>query len=212
MRTYDISLTIKNGFPVWPGDPQIILERIQKMEEGAAANVSHIQMGVHAGTHIDAPYHFMGQGASTVENLPLNVLIGRAYVLHVPDQVDLITAPYLEQAGIPPRTRRILFKTRNSRLWQREQLQFQTDFVAVSAGGAQYIVERGIKLVGVDYLSVAPFEYSTATHEVLLSAGVVILEGINLSEVSQGRYSLYCLPIKLSGADGAPARAILVGV
>jgi arylformamidase len=138
-------------------------------------------------------------------------MMGRAYVLHLPD-VDLITAAVLERAEIPPRTRRVLFKTRNSDLWARGETEFQTDFVALSADGAQYMVNRGVKLVGIDYLSIAPFEDGAPTHKILLKANVMVLEGLNLSEVSQGRYTFYCLPLNLQGVDGAPARAVLVGV
>lgn len=212
MRTYDISLTLSPDLPDWPGDPGIIVERVEKIEEGATANVSQLSMSVHAGTHVDAPFHFLGGEAPTVEQLPLNLLIGRAYVLHVPDEVDLIGAATLQQAGVPPRTRRLLLKTRNSALWTHAEKKFHTDFVALSADGAQYLVDRGIKLVGVDYLSVAPFEQAAPTHEILLRAGIVVLEGLDLSQVSRGRYTLYCLPLKIAGADGAPARAILVGV
>jgi arylformamidase len=212
MHTYDISLTITPDLPIWPGDPKIILERLSKMEEGAHCNITQMSASVHIGTHVDAPYHFLGGNALTVENLPLNLLTGRAYVLHLPDTVDRITATILENAEIPPRTRRLLFKTRNSGLWTRQEQTFQEDFVALAPDGARYLVERGIKLVGVDYLSVSPYNESVLTHQILLKAGVVVVEGLNLAEVSQGRYALYCLPLKIAGSDGAPARAILIGV
>lgn len=212
MRTYDVSLTISPDLPTWPGDPRISLDRFSKMEEGAACNVTQISACVHIGTHVDAPYHFLGGQAQTVEQIPLNLLTGRAYVLHLPDEVDLITAEVLVQAVVPPRTRRLLFKTRNSALWNGGINQFQENFVAISPDGAQYIVDHGVRLVGVDYLSVAPFSEPERTHEILLQAGVVVIEGLNLSQVSQGRYALYCLPLKIAGADGAPARAILIGV
>jgi len=210
MRTYDISLTISPNLPTWPGDPSVVLERVEKIEDGSNANVSRIDMGVHTGTHVDAPYHFI-QNGKTVECMNLNLLTGRAYVLHLPD-VDTITASVLERSQIPPRTRRVLFKTRNSTYWKNQENQFQTDFVGLSADGADYLIRRGVKLVGVDYLSVAPFHQSRPTHEILLSVGIVILEGLDLSGVTQGRYTLYCLPLKLAGSDGAPARAILIGV
>lgn len=212
MRTYDISLTISPDLPVWPGDPKIVLERVEKIEAGANANVSRIEMSVHTGTHVDAPYHFLGEDSGTVEELPMRVLTGRAYVLNLIDGVDEITREILEQAEIPPRTRRLLFKTRNSAYWAAGNSDFQTDFVGINEDGAQFLVDHGVKLVGVDYLSVAPYKQSRPTHEILLRAGVVIVEGLDLSEVSQGRYTLYCLPLKLAGSDGAPARAILVGV
>jgi arylformamidase len=210
MRIYDISLTISPDSVVWPTDPRVVLERIEKIEDGANANVSRIDISVHTATHVDAPFHFIN-GAETVENLPLKTLTGRAYVLHLPD-VDEIDAAVLERSEIPPRTRRLLFKTRNSEYWANQASKFQEDFVGISEDGARFLVDRGVKLVGVDYLSVAPYKQSRPTHQVLLQAGVVIVEGLDLSKVSQGRYTLYCLPLKLAGSDGAPARAVLVGV
>lgn len=211
MRTYDISLTITPELPVWPGDPPVSLERVSKIESGDDANITHMSMGVHVGTHVDAPFHFL-KDHPTVEQLPLNLLTGRAYVLEIADDVDLITAEVLQGADIPPRTRRLLFKTRNSHYWERRLGEFQTDFVGLSADAAQYLVDRSVKLVGVDYLSVAPYNDSIPTHEILLGAGIVVVEGLDLSQVTQGRYTLYCLPMKIGGADGAPARAILIGV
>lgn len=210
MRTYDITLTISPELPTWPGDPSVEIERVSKIEEGSNANVSRVNMGVHTGTHVDAPYHFLQDGIS-VDKLDLSLLAGRAYVLHLPD-VDVINAAVLDAAQIPPRTRRVLFKTRNSDYWAGGVADFQTDFVGLSEDGADYLVRRGVKLVGIDYLSIAPFKQSRPTHEKLLSGGVVIVEGLNLSEVSQGRYTIYCLPLKLENCDGSPARAILIGV
>jgi arylformamidase len=209
MHTYDISLTVSPDLPVWPGDPKIELARFATLEEGGV-NVSRMALGVHTGTHIDAPNHFVAKGR-TVDRIPIETLTGRAYVLHLPT-VDLITAAVLERSEIPPRTRRILFKTRNSDLWARQEREFKTDFVALSPDGAEYLATRGFKLVGIDYLSIAPYASGKPTHEILLKAGLVVVEGLDLSMVTQGRYTLYCLPLKLLGADGAPARAILIGV
>jgi arylformamidase len=192
-----------------PGDPGVQLERVEAIAAGANANVSRLTCGVHTGTHVDAPLHFI-DGAAAVETLPLKLLTGRAYVVHLPT-AKVIDEATLESAGLPPRTRRVLFKTRNSELWAKEKA-FQTNFVAVDASGARWLVRKGVQLVGVDYLSVAPYGQSKETHHVLLEAGVVVIEGLDLSRVSQGRYSLYCLPLKLIGSDGAPARTILVGV
>lgn len=211
MRTYDITLTLHPDMPVWPGDPAIEIERVSKIEEGASANVTRLAMTVHAGTHVDAPYHFLGGDTVTVDNLPLELLTGRALVLQLPDAVDLITAQVLRNSTIPPRTRRILFKTRNSKIWGQPGLGFQEDFVALSADGAQYLIQRGLQVIGVDYLSVAPYADGVPTHKILLAANVLIVEGLNLSQVPPGRYTMYCLPLKIAGADGAPARVILVG-
>ncbi len=210
MHTYDISLTVSPALPVWPGDPPIEFSPLSRIADGESANVTHISMCVHAGTHIDAPLHFLAEG-SAVNELDLRLLMGRAFVLHLPD-VDLITADVLRQAEIPPRTRRLLFKTRNSEWWAAGHTAFREDYVALSADAAEYLVGRGVKVVGVDYLSVAPFHDTVPTHQILLGGGVVIIEGLNLSGVSEGRYTLYCLPVKLLGTDGAPARAVLVGV
>lgn len=210
MRTYDVTLAITSDMPVWPGDTPPILEQMDSIDAGNTANTSQIKLSVHTGTHVDAPHHFMNDGR-TIEGLQLDTLVGRAYVLYLPE-ADLITAAVLQAAEIPPRTRRLLFKTRNSEYWARDVRQFQTDFVAISPDGAEYLVDRNVKLVGIDYLSVAPFKAGTPTHRILLGAGVVVLEGLNLSKVSQGRYTLHCLPLKIAGSDGAPARVILVGV
>ena len=210
MHIYDISLTVSPKSIHWPGDPDVVLERVGKMEEGAESNVTRIEMSAHTGTHVDAPFHFI-PGRETVDTLPLKTLTGRAYVLHLPE-VDEITAAVLERSEIPPRTRRLLFKTKNSDYWSKSKAGFQKGYVGISADGATFLVERGVKLVGVDYLSVAPFTATVPTHQILLKAGTVVVEGLDLSNVSQGRYTLYCLPLKLGGADGAPARAILIGV
>lgn len=208
MKVYDISLPVSPDLPVWPGDPQVKIERVAKIEEGANANVSMITMSAHTGTHVDAPYHFLNDG-STVEHLPLGLLTGPAYVLDLPG-VNVITSSELRQAGIPAGTLRLLIKTANSGYWKDCGSTFQTGFTGINADGAEYLVNCGVKLIGMDYLSVAPYKKSRPTHEVLLNAGVVIVEGLDLSEITQGHYALYCLPLKLAGCDGAPARAILV--
>ena len=210
MKLYDISLPVQAGMVTWPGHPPVTLERFRKMEEGARCNVSRLEMGTHAGTHVDAPYHFVNDGF-TVEQLPLDVLVGPAQVVAFPDHVDIIDAHLLEAAGIPSGTHRLLCKTRNSALWARNEPAFDTHFVALSADAADWLVAQGIGLVGVDYLSVATYlEPGGSTHLALLSANVVIVEGLDLSAVDPGSYTLVCLPLKLVGSDGAPARAILI--
>jgi arylformamidase len=209
LKIFDISLTISPELPVWPGDPPIQLEQVESMDRGAHANVSHLSAGVHTGTHVDAPHHFLNDGR-TVEQLPLDILTGPCYVVQLPDGVEAITAEALDGMSLPEDTKRILFGTSNSRHWSRGEAEFQEDFVAVTEDGAEWLVERGIQLVGVDYLSVAPYRDSVPTHRALLQAGVVVLEGLDLSAVPRGFYDLYCLPLKLLGADGAPARAVLI--
>jgi arylformamidase len=210
MRIYDISLRVSPDLPVWPGDPPIVLKRVSKIEDGANANVSHYSGSVHSGTHIDAPKHFIRDG-SGIDAIPLEVMIGRAYVIDL-SKSSILDADTLDGAGIPPRTKRLLLKTKNSDLWAKGVTEFQEDFVAVDPSGAAWIARKGVQLVGVDYLSVAPFKQSVEPHRILLGAGIVILEGLNLNEVRQGRYNLYCLPLNFVDSDGAPARAILTGV
>jgi len=209
MTIYDISLTISPSLPTWPGDPGLELVQFEAMDAGAHVNVTRISSSVHIGTHVDAPYHFIKDG-STVETLPLEVLTGPCYVVQLPDGVDAITAEVLDRTEISTDMKRVLFGTSNSHFWARGETKFQEEFVAITEDGADWLVARGVKLVGVDYLSVSPFNDSEPTHKSLLQAGVVIVEGLNLSNVMRGFYDLYCLPLKIAGSDGAPARAILI--
>ena len=209
MTIYDISLTISPNLPTWPGDPGLELEQFESMDKGAHANVTRISSSVHLGTHVDAPHHFLNDGR-TVDGLSLEVLTGPCYVVQLPDGVEAITSDVLERVEITPDMKRVLFGTRNSHFWAKGENEFQTDFVAITEDGAEWIVKHGIQLVGVDYLSVAPYGDSVGTHKVLLEAGVVVVEGLKLSNVMRGFYDLYCLPLKIAGSDGAPARAILI--
>jgi arylformamidase len=209
MTIYDISLSISPNLPTWPGDPGLKLEQYESIDRGALYNATQMSSSVHLGTHVDAPRHFLKDG-STVEQLPLEILTGPCYVAQLPDGIDAITSEVLDRTEINSEMKRILFGTSNSHYWAKGEPKFQTDFVAITEDGAQWLVERGVQLVGIDYLSVAPYEESIPTHTVLLKAGVVIVEGLNLSNIMRGFYDLYCLPLKIVGSDGAPARAILV--
>lgn len=208
MQIIDISLDVSPSLPVWPGDPLIKLTQVSFMDKGDACNVTNLQMGVHAGTHVDAPHHFLND-FQTVEKLDLHKLIGETYLVEFSDDIEIISYPQLETASIPVGIKRLLIKTRNSKIWENGDNLFHKEFVAISPEGSQWIVDHGIKLVGIDYLSVAQFGKGTVTHQILLSAGIIALEGLNLSLVSPGFYELICLPIKLKGSDGAPARVIL---
>ena len=208
-RIYDVTLPVRPGMVVWPGDAGVQLLPATRMADGDEHNVSRLALGVHTGTHVDAPYHFVADGA-TVEQLPLDVLVGPAVVVHLPN-VAAITAADLEALRLPPETRRVLFKTRNSTLWARGEAVFRTGFVALTLDAAQWVVKQDIQLVGVDYLSVEGYDsQGHPVHRMLLGAGVVLVEGLDLRAVEPGVYELYCLPLKLVGADGAPARVILV--
>jgi arylformamidase len=210
MTIYDISLPISPNLPVWPGDPAAEVSLVSSMDRGDPVNVTRLAFTAHIGTHVDAPHHFLNNHR-TVESLALDVLTGPCYLTQLPDDVEEISAEVLERVPIGANTTRLLFGTRNSRLWASGEKKFQKDFVAVSQDGAEWLVAHGVKLVGVDYLSVAPFDEPHPTHQVLLQAGVIVLEGLDLSQVPRGFYDLYCLPLKIPGADGAPARTILVG-
>ncbi len=205
----DITLTISPSLPVWPGDPKVSLERFNKMEEGAIANISKMNLGVHTGTHVDAPYHFI-PGGDTVDHLNLDILVGNVQVVFVDVSGDTIEVDDLRKAGIKSDTTRLIIKTRNSEYWDHIENGFQEGFAALSPEASRYLVDKGIKLVGIDYLSIAPFNRGQATHEVLLKSQMIVVEGLDLRKVQPGNYSLVCLPLKLKDTDGSPARVILI--
>jgi arylformamidase len=208
MRIYDVSVTIRPDMVVWPGDDAVRIEPVRSQDDGSRANVSNIRMNLHTGTHVDSPGHFIA-GASTVESLPLDVLIGRAWVAEL-DSSGAITAADLVAAGIPLEARRVLLKTHNSALQETHPDQFCPDFAHLTEDAARWVVARGIRLIGVDYLSVESPASSGEVHTALLEAGIVIVETLNLADVSPGWYDLYCLPLKVRGGDGAPARVVLI--
>ncbi len=208
MTIYDISLPISEVLPVWPGDPPVHITHSSRLDLGDEATVSRLNFGAHTGTHVDAPAHFVA-GGTGVDRLDLDLLVGPAMVVHVLE-ASTISADLLESLDIPPRTERVLFRTRNTELWARHSTEFDKEFVAITEDGARWLVSRGVRLVGVDYLSVAPFRDPVPTHQTLLRAGMIVVEGLDLGQVAQGRYQFICLPLKLAGGDGAPARAILL--
>jgi arylformamidase len=205
MKIYDVTLPVSPAMPVWPGDPPVTLKMVKRIEDGAKDNLSHLACSVHIGTHVDAPLHFIA-GGGDISSLSLDALIGPATVVALPD-ADAITAGDLARLNLPRTVKRLLFKTRNGALPNTE---FAKDFVALTLDAAQWIVERGMRLVGVDYLSVERFGGDGSVHRTLLGAGVVAIEGLDLRDVPPGDYILYCLPIKLAGSEGAPARVILM--
>jgi arylformamidase len=209
VKITDISLPLSSELPVWPGDPQIKVERYRTIAEGNISNDSRLVCSVHSGTHVDAPVHFF-EGASTVDKLPLDILIGETSVVEFA-RGNVITPDMLAALKLPEDTTRLLFKTSNSMLWADPHHRFNPNFVALSSDAAKWIIDRGVRLVGVDYLSVQKFDDSEpVTHRILLAAGVVIVEGLNLQNVQPGSYRLICLPLKLVGSDGAPARVVLI--
>jgi arylformamidase len=204
VRLYDVSWPLSPATPVWPGDAPIALERVRDMRDGARNNLSNLACSVHVGTHVDAPLHFVADGAD-VTALSLDVLIGPARVIELPDAAA-ITVAALGECDLSGVTR-LLLKTRNSRL---SRDVFHTSFAAIELDAAGWLVERGIKLVGVDYLSVERFGGDGSVHRALLGAGMVLIEGMELADVPPGDYALYCLPLRLVGSEGAPARVVLV--
>ena len=211
MHIYDISLPISESLVTWPGDPPIHITQPYHLDKGDEATVSRLDMGAHTGTHVDAPVHYI-PGGSGVDELDLHTLVGPALVVHALE-ADALSADVLDALPIPPGTERVLFRTRNSEAPSeliRQEGQFSEDFVAITEDGARWLVECSVRLVGVDYLSVGPYQSGAATHRTLMQAGVIPVEGLDLSGVPAGIYQLVCLPLRIVGADGAPARAILI--
>lgn len=203
----NISVALKSGMLSWPGDPLVRTKRTKCIHKGEDCNVSMVSMGSHAGTHIDAPLHFFNKGVS-IDQMPLDATIGPVIVIEIKDRVSIKPAEisrYRIRQGS-----RVLFKTINSRLWQSRT--FKKEFVYLSQEAAHYLVQRKIRAVGIDYLSIGGYyanSSSPQTHRTLLEAGIWIIEGLNFSGVKEGRYTLICLPLRIINSDGAPARAVL---
>lgn len=208
MKIIDITVPICPDTPTWPGSQEFDLHWSKRLDDGDECNNSHIEYDTHTGTHVDAPFHFLKEG-DTVEKLALDILIGQAVVAYFPE-VNKITANALKILELPADTQRLLLRTHNSGLWSKEITHFKKDFVALAPDAAHWIVNRGIRLVGVDYLSVGSYEDGITTHRILLEAGVIILENLNLYNIEAGKYELICLPLKVLGAEGASARAVLI--
>jgi arylformamidase len=198
MQIFDISVPIGPGMITYPGDPQVFMERVVSIEHGDIANLTRLDFGVHTGTHVDAPVHFIDEGVGA-DALPLEVFLGPCLVVDATG-VDREIGPELVPAGAD----RVLFKTRNSELWDRDR--FEEAFVRIGVAAAQRLVDESVRLVGIDYLSVGEPE----THETLLGAGIAAIEGLDLRGIEPGPYQLACLPLRLVGSDGAPARAVLI--
>lgn len=211
MRIYDITVPISmSKTPVYPGDPAIEINQWAALSKGDAANVTHLSLGAHTATHIDAPAHFI-EGAAKVDALPLEAMIGPARVLEIAEDVLVIDEKVLARHDFLGATR-LLFKTRNSGFWAERSGNFREDFTYIEAGAARELAEGAVRLVGMDYLSIEKFRSERfETHTTLLSRGVVVVEGLDLSQVPAGDYELICLPLRIASGtgDGAPARAIL---
>jgi len=200
---HDISVPVREGMPIYRGNPGYEIHLDSAITEGAGANVSKITMGAHTGTHIDGPRHFFTDGPGS-ESLPLDAMLGPCHVAELPDiGLGPIDEAALRDAGIPAGTERLLLKTPNSELW--EQDEFTHDFARLDGSGAEYALEIGLRLIGIDYLSIGDHD----AHVALLGAGVVALEGLDLRGIEPGDYELICLPVRFIGSDGAVTRAVL---
>ena len=210
MHIYDVSVPISARTPTYPGDPGIDIRQWLSLADGDAANVSAIYFGAHTGTHVDAPAHFI-KDAPKLHSLDLYTLIGKVLVMEIPNDAMSIEENHLENC-LDSGVKRILFKTRNSDFWNEADGQFHSDYTYIAPAAAKKLVDHGMRLVGIDYLSVERFDSkSFETHEVLLANGVVIIEGLDLRQVRAGIYELICLPLKIAegSGDGAPARVVL---
>jgi arylformamidase len=190
----------------YAGEPGPKLQFTSRISDGAEANLSTLCLGSHTGTHVDAPHHFL-DGSATVDQIPLDAFCGPAYVLEYAGQ-EHITAAILEAARVPSDTPRLLLKTGNGRFW--DDSDFHTDFIALAEDAARWLLERRFRLVGIDYLSIERFRApGHPVHKLLLGAGIVVVEGLDLRRVPQGRYQMVCAPLNVAGAEGAPARVFL---
>jgi arylformamidase len=211
LQIFDATVPISELMPVWPGDPRIKIEPVSSIARGDAYNASQLSLSSHTGTHVDAPYHFIQRGL-TVDKLPLELLIGPALVAEV-DGLEGNTIQVFDLARLqfPRDITRLLLKTSNSYFWEDRLSEFEYNFVHLGPKTAEWIVKRGIKLIGVDYLSIEALgAREHEVHRTLLEAGVVIVEGLNLSRVPAGRCQVMCLPLRIEGCDGAPARVLVI--
>jgi arylformamidase len=205
-RLVDVSVVLAPGLATYPGNPEFEITPVKRIANGDSSNNSRLVMGTHTGTHVDAPRHFFDDRLG-VDSLSLELLIGRARVIDLPHRGG-ITEAHLAAAGLREDLR-ILLRTPNSALWNSHD-GFHTEYAHLTEGGAKFLVDQGVKVVGVDYLSVEQFHKPGApAHHMLLGNGVIIIEGLNLSEADAGQYEMYCLPLRVAGADGAPARVVL---
>jgi arylformamidase len=204
-KLLDVSVPLAAGMPAYPGNPEFELQPLKRIAQGGSSNVSRLVLGTHTGTHVDAPSHFIDDAAS-VDELSLELLLGRARVVEITHRGG-IGAGDLAVAGLRENLR-VLLKTSNSALWNTGV--FHDDYTHLTESGARYLVEQGVKVVGIDYLSIEQFKKPGApAHRMLLSNGVIIIEGLNLTGAEPGLYDMYCLPLPVSGGDGAPARVVL---
>lgn len=203
----DVTLPIHQDMHRWPGSNPFRLKKIYTITDGNKSNSSCMQIDSHCGTHVDAPRHFIEDG-DTIESLNLEDLIGETVVVAIDEGVEINNAS-LEKANIKGNCKKLLIKTSNSKLWDNKINGFCHNFESLSTSACEWVVKRGIKLIGIDYLSVEKYGGDSSVHKILLSNGVIIVEGLDLSKVTAGEYYMMCMPLKVIGAEGAPARVVL---
>jgi arylformamidase len=209
-RVIDVSLPIDPDLLVWPGNPGVAITPTSRISRGDSSNVSEVRLGSHTGTHVDPPSHFL-DGGTTAHDLPLDVMIGETTVADLRGVAGPIGPGELADLSLSEDVTRLLLRTDNSALWAGDPRRFPDEYVCLSPDGARWLVDHGIRLIGIDFLSIeARGAPGHPTHRTLLEAGVVILEGLDLSGVEPGTYTLVCLPLKIVGGDGAPTRAVLL--
>jgi len=205
MKLIDVTVPLDSNVPTYPGNTPFQIEAVKRLANGDSSNVSTLRLSAHAGTHVDAPRHFFDNGGGA-ENLALEIMCGRARVIELTTRKNVTPddlAPFDLSEDV-----RLLLKTHNSKLWGSPE--FHSDYIAVTEPAARFLVDRGVRLLGVDYLSVEEFKKAGApAHRTLLGAGTIVIEGLNLRDVEPGTYEMFCLPLSIVGADAAPARVVL---
>lgn len=205
MKIIDLSVDLRGEMPSWPGSIGFKHTWVKRLDEGSLSNDSILSCDIHIGTHVETPLHYIESGKS-IDQISLELLCGEASVIEL-TAYKQIGREDLEKSGIPKGTERLLIKTGNSEQWKNDK--FFHDFIALTEDAANFIIESKIKLIGIDYLSVGPYPDGSSVHKILLGAGIIVVEGLDMSAASPGGYDFYCLPLKIAGAEGAPARAML---
>jgi len=203
----DVSIPISSDLPVWPGDPTPQVTWLSQIIRGEGINLSKIEMSLHSGTHIDAPSHFI-EGGLSIDEIPLDLLIAEVQVINIPKELKIIKESFLNALNyeIPDK---IFFKTNNSFMHYLHNKSFVKDYVGIDPAGAKWLVDHKVKVVGIDYLSVAPYWDAAETHRILLESNVIIIEGLDLRLIQEGKYRFVCLPINVKGREAAPARVLM---
>jgi arylformamidase len=208
MRIFDITIPLSPSTPVWEGEKGITIQRTAELGPESEYNVSRCELGLHSGTHVDAPFHVIKNGL-TVDAIPIENLVGPVQVVEISEENKLIDAPLLRRLEINNAIQKIIFKTQNSKYWDQVPAVFSRDYVGIDSSAAHFLVSLGMDLVGIDYFSISAFADLLQPHAILLREKVVLVENLDLRAVGAGVYDLYCLPLKVVGTDGAPARVIL---